>query len=190
MLKVVGFSGPPRSGKDTLGNLLAAYIRSRDVYTETQALSTPMRHAVYAMLGLTYTRQHYEANKDKPFTIPGGRGETTIRAEMISLSEHHVKQRLGEGWWANALLNRIEIQAGVLVITDMGFHAEVEVFEDKFGPENCCWVQVHREGCTFAHDSRKFVGKDRATVIYNDDAPSTGANRVLGRLLNQFGWML
>lgn len=49
---LVGLSGPPRSGKDTLGNLVAGMLREKGVEVEVHALSLPMRLAVYGMLGL------------------------------------------------------------------------------------------------------------------------------------------
>lgn len=105
---LIGLSGPPRSGKDTLGNLVAGILREKDVPVEVHALSLPMRLAVYGMLGLEYSVEHYEANKDTPFTTGSG-GVTTIRQEMISLSEDHVKPRLGNDWWGYALLNRTRL---------------------------------------------------------------------------------
>lgn len=107
---------------------------------------------------------------------------------MISLSEHHVKPRLGHGWWGRALLNRTRLGTGVIVVTDMGFPAEHDVFAETFGLSHCAWIHLHREGCDFSSDSRGYVGK--GCHIYNDGDPTTEARRIYGRLVNQYHWSL
>lgn len=168
MVKLVGFSGPPRSGKDTLGNLLADMIRDDNQFArvEVHALSLPMRLAVYGMLGLTYTVEHYEANKDYEFDVPGEMRFTTIRQEMIALSEKHVKPRLGHGWWGRALLNRVTPGTEIIIVTDMGFDAEHDVF---MGEADCEWIHLERKGCDFSKDSRNYVGKPTLKVENNGD---------------------
>lgn len=187
MLRLVGFSGPPRSGKDTLGNMLADILREQGITVEVHALSLPMRLAVYAYLGWEYSDEHYEANKDRRFATIHGR-QTTVREEMIALSESHIKPRLGHGWWGNALFNRTKLADGVIIVTDMGFRAEYDVFNELLGAPQCAWVQVHREGHDFSGDSRKYVGT--GCPIYNDGDPMTEARRIYGRLLNQYHWVL
>lgn len=185
---LVGLSGPPRSGKDTLGNLLATILRDHGVPVEVHALSIPMRLAVYGMLGGEYTLEHYEANKDALFTTESGR-HTTIRQEMIALSEHHVKPRLGNGWWSRALLNRTTLEyGGVIIVTDMGFAAEHDVFAATFGGDRCAWFHLTRPGTDFSQDSRNYVGE--GSLIHNSGDPETEARRIYGRLVNQHGWSL
>lgn len=184
-LRLIGLSGPPRSGKDSIGYALADILREKTSSpVEVHALSQPMRLAVYGYLGLFYSDEHYEANKDRPIQLSSGK-TTTIRHEMISLSEHHVKPRLGHGWWGRALLNRVQITEGIIIVTDMGFHAEHDVFTETL---DCAWVHVHREGKTFEGDSRKYIG--RGTQLYNDTTIDEAAHRLYGRLVNQLGWVL
>lgn len=175
-MKLIGFSGPPRSGKDTLGNLLANILRDDNLFLniEVHALSLPMRLAVYGMLGLEYSVEHYEANKDYEFDVPGEMRFTTIRQEMIALSEKHVKPRLGHGWWGRALLNRVTPGTNVVIVTDMGFEAEQLVFEAEC---ECEWIHLYRNGCDFSKDSRSYVGKPSVTVGNNAD-PDVCANTI------------
>lgn len=184
---LVGFSGPPHSGKDTLGLHLAKILRERMIPYEVHALSLPMRLSVYGLLGLEYSVEHYDANKDKEFETILGR-MTTIRQEMIALSETHVKPRLGHGWWARALLNRRQGDFGVIIVTDMGFAAEHDVFQEEFGPSHCAWIHLHREGTDWSKDSRSYIGK--GCHIHNDGDASTEARRIYGRLVNQYHWSL
>lgn len=185
---LVGFSGPPRSGKDTLGNLLAGILRGKGVKVDVLALSLPMRLAVYAYLGLDYTVEHYEAHKDADIVPVEGGGFRSIRQEMISLSEGYVKPRLGYGWWARALLNRTDPAPKVIIVTDMGFWAEHNVFVDALGADRCAWIQVHRDGHDFSGDSRSYVGSGCISRIYNNGDLTTEAWRIYGRLLNQYHW--
>lgn len=192
---LIGLSGPPRSGKDSVGVALAKIIRERHPVTVcVRALSMPMRKTVYAMIGKDYTLEHYETTKDVPLPELGGK---TIRQSMIALSEEHVKPLYGIGFWGSALLNTLPIEGGtrVIIVTDMGFDAEVEVFVEAFGAENCMWPQIVRPHCDFSGDSRGYVGRpDQRTSIINEgetlDQVTTAAERVYSRMLDQFRWEL
>ena len=131
----------------------------------------PMRKTIYAMIGKEYTLEHYESTKDVPLPELGGQ---TIRQAMIRLSEEHVKPAYGQGFWAHSLLNTLPTpghEVRVVVVTDMGFDPEVEVFAQAFGAENCMWPQITRPGCSFEGDSRDYVGRpnQRTTVINEGD---------------------
>lgn len=185
---LIGMSGPPRSGKDTIGKLLGAVIEDRHgIQPQVRALSTPMREVVYAMLGIEYSETHYERCKDFPQEAFGGK---SIRQAMIAFTEEHVKPTYGKGFWAASLLGRMwEPQPRVLIVTDLGFDEEVDVFSARFGVENTFYVHTVRPGCTFAGDSRSYVGAPgRWTSIINDEEPLTAAQCAYGRLVNQFGW--
>lgn len=192
---LIGLSGPPRSGKDSVGVALAKIIRERHPVTVcSRALSMPMRKTIYAMIGKEYTLEHYETSKDIPMGELDGR---TIRQAMIQLSEEWVKPTYGQGFWGHALLNTLPMEGGtrVVIVTDMGFEAEVDVFVEAFGAENCLWPQITRPGCDFSTDSRSYVGRpEQRTAIINEgeslDQVTTAAGRIYGRMLNQFGWEL
>lgn len=191
---LIGLSGPPRSGKDSIGYALAKIIADRHpVHVCVRACSLPMRKAVYAMIGMDYSLEHYETTKDVTLPELGG---STIRQAMIALSEEHVKPRYGHGFWGSAVLNSLPMEhQRVVIVTDMGFDAEVKVFEEAFGPEHCLWPQIVRPGCDFSNDSRGYVGNlDYRTTIINEgeslDQVQTAAQRIYGRMLNQFHWEL
>ncbi len=185
---MVGMSGPPRSGKDTIGHALAALIEDRH-HTQPQllALSTPMREVVYAMLGIEYSVTHYERWKDVPQEDFNGR---SIRQAMIAFTEEHVKPSYGKGFWAKSLLGRMwEPQPRVLIITDVGFPEEVEVLTERFGRDNVVYPQITRVGCTFDGDSRSFVGTPgQKTTIINDSNVPAAAEALYQRLRHEFGW--
>lgn len=188
MSYLIGFAGPPRSGKDTLARYLAAIIEDRHgIQPQLLACSTPMREVVYAMLGQTYDLEHYEKHKDIPQRVFGNR---SIRQAMIALSEEHVKPTYGHQFWGGSLLaRRWDPLPEVLIVTDCGFPAEVDLFTSEYGMHNVVYPQITRVGCSFDGDSRSFVGTPgRTTTIINDDDPQVEAGRIYGRLVNQFGW--
>lgn len=185
---LIGMSGPPRSGKDTIGNILAAIIEDKHhIQPQVLALSTPMRAVVYCMLGIEYSEAHYERCKDHPQEDFGGK---SIRQAMIAFTEEHVKPTYGVGFWARSLIARMwEPQPRVVIVTDMGFMEEVDIFSARFGVENTFYPQVTRPGTSFDGDSRTYVSAPgRFTAIINDEDVDTAAYRTYGRLVNQFGW--
>lgn len=186
---LIGFSGPPRSGKDSIGGMLAAMIEDRfGIQPQVLSLSTPMRAAIFAMSGMEYSELTYESLKDSPLDIFNGR---TIRQEMIDLSERHVKPRLGQGFWGRAVIQRVWPEARVVIITDMGFNAERDVFEQEYGAESCAFVQVAREGTDFSKDSRSYIYstiKQNDYPLLNNAHIRDGAAAILSQLTNRLGW--
>lgn len=165
MTYVIGISGPPRSGKDTLANVLTTGF---SLAAQRMSLSTPMRHAIYAMLGKDYTETDYETRKDMVQEQLGGQ---TIRQAMIALSEEHVKPRYGEDFWARSTISavmQLHDRPQLLVIPDMGFDEEVEALEDAFGADNCMWPHLSRPNHSFRGDSRGYVGRpERVVPLHN-----------------------
>ena len=188
---LVGFSGPPRSGKDSIAARLAVIIENAtEQWPQVLSLSMPMRKAVYAMAGMEYSLNHYEEWKDKPLAQFNGK---SIRHEMIELSERHVKPRLGAGFWGEAVTNQIWIGTKVVIVTDMGFNAELKVFDEACGVGNCVWVQVERPGTDWLLDSRSYIGDpaiSHVTQLWNGGTIEEAATRLYERLVTQFGWKL
>lgn len=193
MKYLIGISGPPRAGKDTLGQAIAAQLAARTgKQPALVALSMPMRQAVYAMLGIPYDPGHYEREKDIHRAAFGG---GTIREAMIALSEEHVIPRYGDDFWAQAGIEMGEATgADVMVVTDMGFGREVDVMERYFGFNRCMWPQLKRPGHDFSRDSRGYVGREERVVTL--DNPGMGldffiaaARRVVD-VADHWGWSL
>lgn len=192
MTYLIGFSGPPRAGKDTIANVLAAHLRAKHgVPVQLIAFSTPMRLAAYAMLGREYSLTHYELHKDDPQEAFGGK---SIRQAMIALTEHHVKPTYGHEFWARAAFRTVwDTPPPVVIVTDYGFPVEVDVTEALTGFgclfRRSVYAQITRPGTSFEGDSRSYVGMpDKRTSIINDNDIEEAALRLYGRLMNQFKW--
>lgn len=190
---VVGFNGPPRSGKDTLATQLQAIL---DDFTATpvhrQALAATMRDGAAAILGMSGGDKWYSETKDKPLEVLNGE---TFRRFMIDMSEQFVKPIYGYDFWARLMYDRNKIWwnkiPSILLITDIGFPAEVEFLCKR--SESYLGVRLDRPGCDFSMDSRNWV----ASQIYggtdfaytNDDTVEEGAKAILEQMY-RLGWPL
>ena len=193
---IVGFNGPPRSGKDTLAEMLANQMDKAGVVSLVvpESLSLPLREIAYAMTGWQGARDGftYEAFKTEVFPQFGNR---TGRQLMIDVSERFLKAIYGQTIMADLLIARNSgIGSAVLLIRDCGFQCEVNPLESWVGVENLYMVNLFREGCDFSNDSREYVHTSgKMHQVYNDSDLAhleTEAGRIYGRLVNQCGWKL
>lgn len=156
---VIGLNGPPRSGKDTMADLL---IRELDDKTTQPViripLSMPMRQMTFGALGMSYSVQTYERIKDQPIAALNG---STLRQFMIDVSEKFMKPTYGQRIWLRLLVEALPLVRqsgpGILIIPDIGFQHEIDFLSEYFGPHNVALIQMRREGHTFQGDSREYV---------------------------------
>lgn len=188
---VVGFNGPPRSGKDTLAGLLRDQLDSEsDLPIHMRALSMPMRQMAFGAIGRPYSVEDYESLKDT-YVIQ----HMTMREFMIGLSEKFMKPEFGHDIWARLACYSLDKSLpGILLITDIGFRSEVEWLERTYGIKNLCVVQTFRQTCDFAKDSRTYVGTDGFNVgVSNNWGLSEleqEARRLVRLMSDKFGWKI
>ncbi len=192
---IVGFNGPPESGKDTLAEMLAEHMNKQGVTLPVrfESLSLPLRKIAYAMVD-------WPGELDGPAYADFKRTEfprlgTDGRHIMIDASERFLKVVYGIDVMAQLLLERNEGFHGVLLIRDCGFQCEVSPLEQAVGAANLYMNRVTRAGKTFAdlNDSREFVQATNMNYVSNDgtlDDLRVEAGRIYGRLVNQLGWKL
>ena len=196
---IVGFNGPPESGKDTLAELLATHMDKQGVTLPVrfESLSIPLRKLAYTMVGITteipaiLDGDFYSEFKSRHFPSLNRTG----RQLMIDVSERFLKPTYGLEVMAQLLLERNEGFPGILLVRDLGFQCEVDPLVRAVGEDNLAIVSVCRAGKTFEGDSREWVDTrpDRVTRIHNNgtiDDLRTEAGRIYGRLVNQYGWKL
>lgn len=190
----VVFNGPPRSGKDTLAQMLVEHMDSRiTAPVKQESLSLPLRHIAYSMVGRTYEDSTYEDFKRELF---GEFNFTDGRHLMIDVSESFLKPVYGQSIMANMLITRNSDFDGLLLIRDGGFQIEVNPLLTAYGTRNVYIVRVERDGCDFSNDSREWVNHHdhgcSMTVENNGtlDDLRTEAGRIYGRLVNKMGWKL
>lgn len=185
---IIGLNGPPRCGKDSIGAALSKLI-NQGGYAERHALSSPMRRSVFSMMGLPYADDTYESLKDTVLPALG----TTIRQAMIDLSEDHVKPKYGTDFWSQSLLRAADIvnfpANGVLIVTDIGFQPECDVFDKAVGADRHVTVQISREGFNWGNDSRLYCHGENWIQVDNVSIEST-AGEILQHLRDSRGWLI
>lgn len=189
---IIGFNGPPRSGKDTLATLLAGQIdRFFGVPTHRCILAAPMRQRVEALVGVS-SREWYDKHKDEALELLGG--ETT-RQCMIRDSEEFLKKNYGQDFWARIYHHRNRIwwedSPAVAVCSDIGFEAEVKYFcENAKGYLN---ILLERPGTDFSIDSRNYVdAKSFGGIelrVVNDSYPMAAIEKII-QFMTTLGWKL
>lgn len=195
---IVGFNGPPRSGKDTLADMLANHMDAQGVTLPVwmESLSLPLREIAYAMTGWvgTLDGDNYEEFKR---TIFPAFNHKDGRHVMIDVSESFLKPMYGIEIMAQLLIARKSgegFEDGIILIRDCGFQIEVNPLERWVGVDNLYMVQMFREGYDFVGDSREYVySNGKMHQVHNDsdlDHLRTEAGRIYGRLVNQCGWKL
>ncbi len=192
---VVGFNGPPESGKDTMADMLADHMDAQGVSASIrmESLSMPLRKVAYAMVdwkGAT-DGPDYARFKETHFGLLG----VTGRQIMIDVSERFLKPTYGIEVMAKLLLERNEGFHGVLLVRDCGFQIEIDPIAKAVGAKNLYLAQVHRKGKDFSNDSREWVYNPDGGFMRVDnngslEALRTEAGRLYGRLVNQMGWAL
>lgn len=169
-MQVVFFNGPPRSGKDLAGKMLAEMLGEGVVqlkFAEPLKLAT---HAALAMLqGLPNipAPAAFEATKDEPMVEFLG---VTPRQAYIGMSENFCKPLFGPGVFGELLarkVNALPEDTRYVIVTDCGFQEELDVFLELVDAEVTV-AQIHRDGYDFAEDSRGYVQIPGSTeILYN-----------------------
>lgn len=189
---VVGFNGPPRSGKDTIATQLANKLdRLTDMPIQRFALAAPMRESAFAILGLTGGDKFYNDIKDKPLEILQG---GSLRKFMIDMSEVFVKNLYGKDFWSRRLYATNQFwwhkYPAILIVTDIGFDAEVKFLCEH--SESYLNVRLDRPGpFDFSGDSRGYCSAQNCGgtdfALTNDETPDDAADKILG-IIGKLGW--
>lgn len=175
MSKIYILNAPPNSGKDVISDHL---VQKRGYYREQ--FKTPLFVIAAAMLGLTF-EQFMVLYQDRDYKE--GKHQTTgisIRELMIKISEDFVKPICGQNAFGVLAARRI-MQNDThddFVFSDGGFVKEIEPLCNTFGKDNVVIMRIHRKGCNFENDSRKYITDQEADELgvrvhdfYNDEQP-------------------
>lgn len=191
---VVGFNGPPRSGKDTMARMLWEHMDSLGVNLPVRevSLSMPLRRIAYSMVGYEGRYLEGRAYEDFKVTHFSDFGKTG-RQLMIDISEKFLKPCYGSKIMAKLLIQDLGDFPGVALVRDTGFQVEADTLGDFVGEHNFYVARVGRSGYNFTIDSREWVTHSQMSIFHNDGTLAdlrTEAGRLYGRLINQMGWRL
>ena len=182
--RIILLNGPPHSGKDTIGKLLAKHLSPRAV---VEKFAQPIRDAACATFPWI-TEDHLDSLKDKPLWP---NGEPTLRQWMMAFSENFMKPQLGNATFARLLIRRIvNTPAQFVVVTDSGFFEEALAMQRAYSPDCILLCQIEREGYTFAGDSRGYIrlGPSDLKVRNEEDSADAAVNKILDALKERGWW--
>lgn len=170
MDRVLILNGAPRSGKDTLRQLM--FAGNIFEYQTHGSFKLPLQEMAAAVLGMPIDdfMEQYETIKDLP--CPNGL-PLTVRQLMIKISEEWVKPLGGKRYFGDLAYSKALIDCAfaqrwplapvagrTVVFTDGGFGEECQKFVECIGAENIYIVRINRPGFDFSMDSRRLLTKE------------------------------
>lgn len=150
-------NGPPGCGKDTVGLELTKYgyqtmAFKEQLYIETAKLFDLPLVELIAL-------QNDRTLKDEPYDDlihPEAGACISPREALIYTSEKYIKPKYGKDYFGKAAADSCVVRnIQFAVFTDGGFGPEVDCLEDIY--EWVTVIRLHRQGCTFAGDSRNYM---------------------------------
>jgi hypothetical protein len=157
---IVGFNGPPQTGKDTAAGMLYAELGSRGYpfsQMREESLSHPLRAIAYAMVNYKGFAEGEDYERFKIMTFNLGGRRVSGRQLLQDASERFLKPVYGETIMADLFRQRNESFYGILLIRDCGFQIEVDPLIEFAGAENVVICKMMRKGYTFEGDTREEV---------------------------------
>lgn len=149
--RIVIFNCPPRSGKDTIADLIC------NNYLNTEKRSFKDKLFEIALLVSNVSKEEwferYKSLKEIPWDKLGGLSQ---REYLIKISEDWIKPTHGENYFGVSLAKSI-IDDGMYIIPDGGFDSEISPVVESFTEESVLILQWGRNDCTFKNDSRDYI---------------------------------
>lgn len=198
-MKIIGFSGPPGSGKDSIADAIVSQLNnSTPALAHKMSLAAPMRGVGMTLLGYD-PRNHADYTRLKGEPQPllvrkyCSRTMDNLRQFMIAFSEDFIKPRYGDDFWGRLLYGEalaLGLEDAVILVPDFGFYREVKFFEDTVGWQNLITVRLSRAGCDFSVDSRNYVESSQTYWLDNDETIELAARRVIDAATHGYRWSL
>ena len=139
MKKIILANGPARSGKDTVGSMVADLLGEVHITKFAHVLKCAT-HAMFAAMhgnsrpicwNSATDDAYYENRKGVPLPMFF---DLSPREAYIAVSEVFIKPVFGQDFFGNVLAARLEqVKEDVVVVTDSGFTPEAKSLVDKFG---------------------------------------------------------
>ncbi len=170
-------NGPPRSGKDTVGEILATNYPGKVYVTKMAKALKERTHGLYNLFvsGSWEPLRHdfFEDCKDKPSDFFMG---ITPREAYIAVSERLMKPLHGARVWGDLLVEDIALHGNdsdLVVVTDSGFADEALPVIERYGACNVSLVRLSRPGTSFQGDSRSYINLPVYTHMIDNDGTMT-----------------
>ncbi len=163
-MKILLLNGPPRSGKDTIGEML----RSTFAGLQLRKFAHPIVRFMQQEFGVDMRT----VDKDSPHHLLHGR---TPREVAIAYSEKLCKPLFGVHFFGHRAVSGLRLvpSEALVCFTDSGFAHEVKPVADAYGTANLLQILLRRPGTSFHGDSRSYWSlQDIATLEFDNDCAS------------------
>lgn len=166
---IVIFSAPPRAGKDTLA---LALHEALDIDSEIREFKSPMFAIAAQTMGIPFTKfiNLYQTNlNDWKDTPRPDLGNKSVRQLLIQISEVYIKPFFGDNYFGRMAAEKVERSETIIhpngkvsrnehvhIFADGGFPVELMELVGRY-PERVRIIRVHRDGTSFAGDSRNWL---------------------------------
>lgn len=168
---IVVFNGPPNSGKDHAARAMSVIYEAPHF-----EMKAPLRKIAHDYFAAFFNCDYLQAEKmcnevesskalkdTYKFTSFGGR---TWRQMLIHISEDVVKPLFGKDAFGRAAAQSVHNSDSQLCFfSDGGFQSEIEELR-KVG--TVLVIQIERQGCSWALDSRGYINGDYTVNVFND----------------------
>lgn len=152
---IIILNGPPKSGKDTIANYLekngygVMYFNRRDFKDRIEEISAVMLADKWDEFKHRYNDRTLKETPWKEINY------LTPRQFYIELSENFCKPMFGYDYFGKATLGTMRPFEN-FILAGSGFPDEIYPLL-KAGNQRVCIVRLHKEGCTFEGDSRRYL---------------------------------
>lgn len=185
MLKLPKFlfiNGPAGSGKSTLASLLC----NSQTACWRESFAEPIRDMIRTVFfpndgPLWEQTPDLRDGEVKKLPLRGvaeidDEAGCSVRQAMIGFSEGYMKPFFGDDIFGRLLVSRCreqELFYKTFIIDDSGFLPEAQYVISQHGPGACTLIRLHRNGCSFAGDSRGYISLDgvRTIDLSNNSVP-------------------
>lgn len=180
MGKIILLNGPPSSGKDTAAKFIRRWYNHEakkdgqgfSHHCMLDRMSMPIKRAFAGTMGLPIDEdgnvQPWESKKEEIVPQFG----VSYRQWQIDFSERFMKPLFDEAIFGKLLVARIRRRfekriANLVVVPDCGFTVEIQTLYHFFPQEDILLIRPHREGFTFAGDSRSYVRAPKGAAVFD-----------------------
>lgn len=159
-MQFVLFNGPPKSGKDTLADMVMESLKAQAPQAGynfvRESFAKPLKGIVEVLRDASFKDEaQYAAFKEDHLPVFGVSG----RQLMIDASESYLKPVYGEDILGRMLVSRMRWwhDRVIVLISDSGFQSEVDAIALMLRDVKIHVFQLERHNCSFEGDSRGYI---------------------------------
>ena len=171
-MTLILLNGPPRSGKDTVANMLCSMLPE----TSHWKLSGELKARTHAVYGVDRRDpEEFERTKDQPSLLFLGLSPRQAYIEMHEryLKPVHGPRILGELLLKNIMRSFPLEETENIVVSDAGDVEQCMPLVEAWRPKNTILVHLNREGCTWDNRVRFTLSGVRTVTLENScDLPT------------------